>query len=184
MSTLLVALALSVVGGGCAHPAAPATTPPSSPSRLLGAPAPAFRRPTLQGASFDTEATSGRVVVVDFFAEYCGPCRRALPALEALHRRRPELSIVGVSLDPDGAAASRLVARYRLTFPVVHDPGSVLAGRFRVTELPASFVIGRGGSVVWAGGGDQPEGALAMAAEAALGQPSATTATTAMERVR
>jgi len=161
----------------CAHPPSPPLAPPpSSASRLLGATAPSFRRPTVQGGQFDSAEAAGRVLVVDFFAAYCDPCRRSLPALQALHRRRPDLTVVGVSLDADPGVARAMVARYGLTFPVVHDAGSVLAGRFRVTELPASFVADRDGQVAWAGGGDQPEGALARAAETTLGQPAATVA--------
>jgi hypothetical protein len=54
---------------------------------------------------------------------------------------------------------------------VVHDPTSALAGRFRVTELPASFVVDRSGRIAWVGGGDQPEDALVRAAEVALAAP-------------
>ena len=90
-------------------------------------------------------ARSGRVLVIDFFAAYCRPCQRTLPALEALHRREPELSIVGVSLDETRRRRAQSVARHHLTFPVVHDAGNVLAGRFRVTELPVrSWSTGRG----------------------------------------
>ena len=166
--------ALATWAVSCAHTpdsSAP-ELPPASPSRLLGVPAPSFRRPTVQGAGFDTQSTAGRVLLLDFFASYCQPCRRSLPALQALHRRqRPpdsDLVIVGVSLDESPGAALALVERFALTFPVVHDTGNVLAGRFRVSELPATFIIDRGGRVVWAGGGDQPEGAAERAALAVL----------------
>jgi thiol-disulfide isomerase/thioredoxin len=157
--TLFVTLLLA----GCAA-ATPAGPPPSSPSRVLGEAVPSFRRPTLQGASFDTAAAAGRVLVVDFFADYCRPCQRTLPALEALHRAHPELVIVGVSVDGDAAAAWRSVARHQLTFPVVHDAGNVLAGRFRVVELPYAFVTDARGRIRWAAGPGQPEDALARAA--------------------
>ena len=148
---------------GCAHASGPAAPPPSSPSRLLGEPLPAFRRPTLQGATFDTAASPGQVIVVDFFADYCKPCQRSLPALEALHRQQPGLTIVGVSLDDTPANAWRSVRRHRLTFPVIHDAGNVLAGRMRVTELPISFVVDGDGRVRWVGGPEQPGDALERA---------------------
>jgi peroxiredoxin len=162
--------ALATCTPSCGHPAP--VLPVPTPSRLLGAPAPAFSRETVQGARFDTAAAAGQVLVLDFFSATCPPCRRSLPALQALHRRqqaqaRP-LVVVGVSLDETAAQARALVARYALTFPVVHDSGNVLAGRFRVTELPASFVIDRRGQVAWAGGGDQPADALERAALALL----------------
>ena len=126
------------------------------------------------GQRFDSATAAGQVLLLDFFASSCPPCRRSLPALQALHRRQRQqqspLIIVGVSLDEDLGSARALVARYALTFPVVHDGGHVLAGRFRVTELPASFVIDRRGQVAWAGGGDQPEGALERAALAVLAE--------------
>jgi len=150
---------------GCAHATGPAPPPASSRSRLLNEPLPTFRRPTLQGGTFDSAAATGpgQVVVVDFFAAYCKPCQRALPALEALHRRQPGLTIVGVSLDDTPDNAWKSVRRHRLTFPVIHDAGNVLAGRMRVTELPISFVIDRGGRVRWVGGPDQPDDALERA---------------------
>jgi thiol-disulfide isomerase/thioredoxin len=111
---------------------------------------------------------AGRVMVVEFFAAYCAPCRRSLPQVQALHQRRPDLAMVGVSLDESPGQARELVLRYGLTFPVVHDGAHLLAGRFRVAELPASFIVGRNGRVAWAGNGDQPQDALPRAAESFL----------------
>ena len=150
---------------GCAHGGGSAAAPVSSPSRLLNEPVPTFRRPTLQGGTFDTTVAvgPGQVVVVDFFAAYCKPCQRTLPALEALHRRQPGVTIVGVSLDDTPDNAWKSVRRHRLTFPVIHDAGNVLAGRMRVTELPMSFVVDGGGRVRWVGGPDQPDDALERA---------------------
>jgi hypothetical protein len=74
----------SALQGACAHQESPpAAPPPSSASRMLDAPLPAFHRPTVQGGTFDSTATAGKVLVIDFFAAYCRPCQRKLPALEA-----------------------------------------------------------------------------------------------------
>jgi thiol-disulfide isomerase/thioredoxin len=160
---------LPLAVAACAHE--PAAPPPSAPSPLLGAAVPAFRRPTVQGPIFDSSAAPahGRVLVVDFFAAYCQPCQRALPALEALHAARPDVEFVGVSLDegPEGAVST--ILRHRLTFPVVHDEGHVLAGRFRVAAIPASFVVDASGRVVWAAGTGQSDDALARAVAAVAG---------------
>jgi len=155
----------------CAHPAPPAAPPPSSPSRMLDAELPSFKRPTLQGGTFDSSSATGHLLVIDFFADYCRPCQRKLPELEALHRKRPELSIVGVSLDETGDAALKSVRRHHLTFPVVHDSNNVLAGRMRVTELPVSFVVDGQGRIRWVGGADQPEDALARVVAALTSSP-------------
>jgi len=95
--------------------------------------------------------------------------QRTLPRLEALHEAEPQLVVVGVSLDDDAAGAWKSIGRHHLTFPVVHDAGNVLAGRFRVTDLPFAFVIDGAGRVRFAAGPEQPDDALARAARSALG---------------
>jgi len=169
----LCVLALSA----CAHAgnAPPPAPPPSSPSPLVGEAVPAFRRPTVQGPTFDTSAASthARLLVVDFFAAYCRPCQRSLPALEALHAKRPDVEIVGVSLDDGPEGAVRMINRHHLTFPVVHDQGHVLAGRFRVTDLPVSFIADASGRIIWSAGPAQPEDALARAVMAVAGSREA-----------
>jgi peroxiredoxin len=126
-------------------------TLPSAPTPLLSKTAPDFGRVALDGARVDTASLRGRVVLIDFFAEHCVPCVKSLPALEALHRAEPNVAVVGVSEDDDADAARRMVARHGLSFPVVHDPEHALAGRYRVLELPATFVIDRRGVVRWRG---------------------------------
>jgi cytochrome c biogenesis protein CcmG/thiol:disulfide interchange protein DsbE len=162
----LGALALGTMLG-CA--AAPLPAPPSSPSALLGAPLPAFQRRTLAGTAFDTAALGGRLLVVDFFASYCRPCQRTLPALERLHVERPDVAIVGVSLDDDAERAATMVTRHRLTFPVVHDSGHALAGRFRVVDLPTAFIADDKGRIIWSAAPGAPEDALPRAVAAFAG---------------
>lgn len=145
---------------------APAELPTSSPSRLVGRPVPAFHRPTVQGGNFSTDDTAGHVVVVEFFARYCQPCQQRLPAAERLREELPDVRVVGVSLDETPGAALEQVRRYHLGFPVIHDAGLVLAGRFRVNELPYALVVGPDGRVLWAGGPGQPPEALRQAAVA------------------
>lgn len=92
-----------------------------------------------------------------FFAKYCEPCQRTLPALERLHRENPDVVIVGVAEDESEDDARWMANRFGLTFPVIHDRGNVLSGRFRVTEMPIAFVAGQGGTVQWVGGPEQSE---------------------------
>jgi peroxiredoxin len=139
---------LAAMSWGCGG--APAA-PPSAPSPLLSHPAPDFRRPALDGSLVATADWRGHVAVVDFFAEYCAPCARLLPTIEALHRSMPQVVVLGVSEDDDVAATERVIQAHGLTFPVVHDGGHALAGRFRVTDLPATFVVDARGLVRWHG---------------------------------
>jgi peroxiredoxin len=165
------AFGLWVLAVACSHSAVPAVPPPTMPSHVLNMDVPAFRRPVLQGGTFDTAEVTGHVLVVDFFADYCKPCQRKLPALEAFHRAHPEVAVVGVSLDDSAAAAWKTIGYHGLTFPVVHDAGHVLAGRFRVTELPYGFVVDVSGKVRYAAGPFHAEDALQHAALAVARSP-------------
>ncbi|GMV13457.1 MAG: putative conserved lipoprotein DsbF [Polyangiaceae bacterium] len=157
-------LSMAAVGlFGCGGQAA--SMPASAPSPLSGKPLPSFKRTTLSGESLDTKTLVGRVVVVKFFADYCAPCKKTLPAAQELAREHPDVTFIGVSEDERASTAAELVRRYSLTFPVVHDSGQVLSGRFRISEMPATFVAGRDGVVRWVGGENQGEDALRDAIE-------------------
>jgi cytochrome c biogenesis protein CcmG, thiol:disulfide interchange protein DsbE len=131
--------------------------PASAPSALLSQPVPDFHLATLDGSPVASARWRGRVAVVDFFAEYCAPCTRMLPSIEAMHLAMPDVQVIGISEDDDAAAARRVVQARGLTFPVVHDQGHALAGRFRVTDLPATFVVDAQGLVRWSGGSADDE---------------------------
>jgi cytochrome c biogenesis protein CcmG/thiol:disulfide interchange protein DsbE len=147
----------------------PAGPPPSAPSPLAQQTVPDFARPTIAGDRIDTEQLRGKVVVIKFFAKYCEPCKHTLPAAQKLHQKHPNVAFVGVSEDEYSSDAQALVSSYGLTFPVVHDQGNVLAGRFRVSEMPVTFVIDTQGVVQWVGGPGQNEDDLAAAIEAFAG---------------
>jgi thiol-disulfide isomerase/thioredoxin len=156
---VLAALAL-----GCGSSTA---MPASAPSHLLGKPLPAFKRNTLKGdALLDTGAFKGRPVVVKFFAEYCQPCKRTLPLAERLHKDNPDVAFVGVSEDDYASTAEQVGRSYGLSFPIVHDQGKALKGRFRVDDLPVTFVADRQGVVRWVGGPAQTEQDFEQAIEA------------------
>lgn len=159
---LLALVALVLLSGCAGAPALPRTQ--SSP--LLDGALPRVAGPTLAGTRFDAEALSGRIVVIKFFADYCEPCKRTLPEAERLSREHREVTFVGVSEDEHAEAARSLTERYGLTFAVVHDASGALRGRFRVSELPVTFLADRRGIVRWVGGAEQSDGDLARAIEA------------------
>lgn len=152
LSRLLAILAIpSLLPFATSCASQPAAPPPSAQSPLLEKPLPQFRRSALDGSDIDTKALEGRVVVLELFAEHCVPCVTSLPAAEQAHRGRPDAAFIGLSEDDDSSGAARMVARHKLTFPVVHDSGRVLAGRLRLTELPATVIADRKGTVRWVG---------------------------------
>lgn len=123
-------------------------------SLLLGAatsgqPAPALSATSSRGAPVSLERLRGRVVVVDFWASWCEPCRRAFPTLDALARRHAAsgLTVIGVSVDDEAAGFQRFVTEMRPSFPVVHDATHQIAERWSPPAMPTTYVIGRDGVV-------------------------------------
>jgi len=153
----LVGLVGVVLLLGCA-PAAP--QPASFPSPLLGKELPSVRGSTVAGGQVRPEDLKGRPVVIKFFAKYCEPCKRTLPAAQQTHVRHSDVMFLGVSEDERMSEASEIVDLYGLTFPVVHDRSNVLSGRFRVSELPVTFVVDRRGVVRYVLGPDHDEHVL------------------------
>jgi cytochrome c biogenesis protein CcmG, thiol:disulfide interchange protein DsbE len=169
---LVAAVLAAVVVTSCG-----ATMPPSyakSPLSPAGAageetkPLPEIRRRTIDGATFSShDATAqGKVVVVKFFAEYCEPCKKSLPWFQAFAREHRDVAVVGIAEDERESQVRELAEAYGLTFPVVHDLGNALAGRFRVSDMPMTFVADRHGRVRWVGGPGQTEADLEAAVRA------------------
>jgi cytochrome c biogenesis protein CcmG/thiol:disulfide interchange protein DsbE len=149
-----------------------AALPPSAQSDILEKALPTFKRPTVQGGKVSTDESRGKVVVVKFFAKYCEPCKKTLPAAEALHRSSGEdVVFIGIAEDEYVSDVETLIQTYSLSFPVVHDQANALAGRFRVSELPRTFVIDRAGKIRWIGGESQSEDDLEAAVDWVKSQP-------------
>jgi peroxiredoxin len=112
---------------------------------------PELKLEQLDGGWATRETWKGRLVLLNFWATWCTPCTLEMPALEALWREYGErgLVVVGVSVDRGGPRP--LIEPYRrnlgLTFPILLDPDMSTAGAWRVTGIPATFVIKPGGEV-------------------------------------
>jgi peroxiredoxin len=126
-----------------------ATLPPSAPGPALGRSLPEFTRRSLDGATVSSGELRGKIVVVEFFAQYCKPCWKALPQVQKLAQGDPEVAVLGIGEDEFASDTQLMARQLGLTFPVVHDAGNALAGRFRVRQLPATLVLDRKGVVRW-----------------------------------
>ncbi|HEY0132690.1 MAG TPA: TlpA disulfide reductase family protein, partial [Nannocystis sp.] len=73
-----------------------ATLPPSAPGPALGRPLPEFTRRSLDGATVSSGELRGKIVVVEFFAQYCKPCWKALPQVQKLAQGDPEVTVIGI----------------------------------------------------------------------------------------
>ena len=120
-------------------------------SPLLGKPGPAFDLPRIDtaGRVRSTDLT-GRIVVVNFWASWCVPCREETPALEAFYQRyQPDgVELVGIGYDDRRGDALAFRRKLGGTWPIVDDPGGRVALDFGVRGVPETFVIDERGTIM------------------------------------
>lgn len=100
--------------------------------------------------TLDLDEYSGKVVVVDFWASWCVPCRRSFPWLNSMHDTYADqgLVIVGVNLDNEEDEARKFLEEYPPKFKITFDSNKQMAREFDVIAMPSSIVIGRDGTIV------------------------------------
>src|SRR5258706_9371226 len=115
-----------------------------------GQPAPDVALPDAQGTVIALETLRGKVVYVDFWASWCGPCRRSFPWMNELHERYAGrgLIIVAVNVDKKRADAERFLAQYPAAFAVVFDPAGALPQAYAVPGMPTSYLVDARGNIV------------------------------------
>ncbi|MEY4703930.1 MAG: Thiol-disulfide oxidoreductase ResA [Nitrospirota bacterium] len=116
----------------------------------LGEPAPNFQLRDLNGRQVALSDLRGKVVLLNFWATWCGPCRVEMPAMEKLYRAfsRNDFEILAVSTDAQGASITRpFQQENHLTFPILHDADYHVGLTYGARTLPMTFMVDRQGIV-------------------------------------
>ena len=107
-----------------------------------------FTLADLQGARHTLKNLRGKVVLVNFWATWCPPCRKELPDLETLYMRFKDQGLVILAIsDEDAAKVKPFIAARDIHFPILLDPGRKVNELFQIEGIPKSFVYDRGGKL-------------------------------------
>ncbi len=116
----------------------------------IGDPAPAFALRDAHGDTLSLERLRGQVVYVDFWASWCGPCRRSFPWMNEMQRRYggQGLAIVAINVDKNPDDAARFLERNPAQFAVAYDRTGATPLAYAVRDMPSSYLIDSRGKVV------------------------------------
>ncbi len=115
----------------------------------IGEPAPAFNLPAVQHTSTALADFSGKVVLVNFWASWCGPCREEIPELMKIRAALAGqgFEVIGINVDKDRAQANEFMQRFAIDFPVVFDAEQKTINNYKAKSMPTSYLIDRDGTI-------------------------------------
>ena len=108
-----------------------------------------FRLTDLKGKNWTLKDLRGEVVLVNFWATWCPPCRKEMPDLETLYRRFEQQGLVILAIsDEELSKVEPFIAEHQFSYPILLDPGRKVNEMFRIESIPKSFVYDRDGKLV------------------------------------
>jgi thiol-disulfide isomerase/thioredoxin len=121
-------------------------------------PAPKFQLTSMAGKPVNLDQFKGQVVMLNFWASWCGPCRAEMPILEKLHTKYKPMgfAMIGVNVEPDSAEAAKWLKATPVTFPILFDTKSEVSKLYSVQSMPSTVIIDRKGNLRWLHRGYKP----------------------------
>ena len=120
--------------------------------------APDFTLKSLEGSNLRLEEYRGQVVLINFWASWCGPCRQEMPVLDRLHHRYEDtgFAVLGVNVEGDSDSAREIVDKTNVTFPILLDAGQKVSELYSLEAMPSIVVVDRDGVVRYIHRGYKP----------------------------
>lgn len=109
------------------------------------------------GGTFTLGDHRGKKVLLSFWASWCAPCRRELPALSEWAKAHPDVAIVAVNVDREQGDARKFLDAVHFDLPVAYDPNAEHLGQYGVTSMPTMFLFDAKGALLWRHTGYSPE---------------------------
>ncbi len=137
LRTIVIAVSLM---GLCAVPAS---------AKTVSGKAPDFTLKSRSGHNLRISDYRGQVMLINFWASWCGPCRQEMPLLENLYKRYKKLgfTIMGVNVDTDSTKANNYLKDMSVTFPIVYDTTNAVSKRYNVNAMPTTVIVDRNGNM-------------------------------------
>jgi peroxiredoxin len=121
-------------------------------------PAPDFTLKSNSGKNIKLSELRGQVVMINFWASWCGPCRQEMPLLDQLYQRYQPMgfTLLGVNVEEDSTAADKILKEIPVSFPVLYDNKSKVSESYQVQAMPSTFLIDRDGKLRYLHKGYKP----------------------------
>jgi peroxiredoxin len=112
-------------------------------------PAPPFTLAARSGGDVSLAQYKGQVVMLNFWASWCGPCRQEMPLLESIYRKYSKMgfTLLGVNVEPDSQAANEWLKQTPVSFPILYDKDSKVSKLYDVAGMPSTVIIDRSGKL-------------------------------------
>ena len=112
-------------------------------------PAPAFTLAASSGQAVSLAQYKGQVVMINFWASWCGPCRQEMPLLESIYKKYNKMgfTLLGVNVEPDSKAANEWLKATPVSFPILYDKDSKVSKLYDVGGMPCTVIIDRSGKL-------------------------------------
>jgi peroxiredoxin len=148
-ASLLLLLFAGLLLSSCSGRRGSAASSGEAEHALIGATAPAFElKAQSGGAEVSLHETSGKVVIIDFWATWCEPCRDSFPVYQRLvDKFAGKLVVIGVSVDEEPGGIAKFAADTGAKFDLVWDEGQVLSERYQPPTMPTSYIVDKNGIV-------------------------------------
>jgi len=121
----------------------------SSQADVIGEPAPDFTLKSRSGENVKLSELRGEVVMINFWASWCAPCRQEMPLLEDIYKKYSELGFVllGVNVEEDSSKAAELLREIPVSFPILYDNTNEVTKLYKVVAMPTTVMVDRDGTL-------------------------------------
>jgi len=122
---------------------------PTLAGSSAAAPAPTFTLASRAGQDVSLAQYKGQVVMLNFWASWCGPCRQEMPLLESIYKKYNKMgfTMIGVNVEPDSNAANEWLKATPVSFPILYDRDSKVSKLYDVAGMPSTVIIDRSGKL-------------------------------------